>query len=61
MDKITDYQLVTAEHVSDLARMVKASIEKEKWEPLGPPFPVTTAGGSLLVQAMVIYKRGGPG
>lgn len=60
MDKITDYDLATGNTVEELAKRVKNMIKKG-WEPLGSPLFIATAfSGPSLVQAMVIYKRGGP-
>lgn len=59
MDKITDYQLVSANSSSKLTKEVKKEMEGG-WEPLGAPIIGETAAGPSLIQAMVIYKRGGP-
>lgn len=65
MDKITNYDLATGTTVSELAKQVKGMMQDGGWEPLGAPISVVTdsgtvASGAQLVQAMVIYKRGGP-
>lgn len=59
MEKITDYQLVTAKDPSKLTEEVKKEMKNGGWEPLGAPV-VMDRGFPNLVQAMVIYKRGGP-
>jgi hypothetical protein len=58
MDKITDYQLVSGKDPSKLTEEVKKEMEAG-WEPLGAPV-VMDRGHPCIVQAMVIYKRGGP-
>lgn len=59
MDKITDYMIVEADTVTDLPKKVKALL-KNGWEPLGGPLLCNCASGAILIQPMVIYKRGGP-